>query len=321
MFGRLVAAAISWGLTLGVVQASPLPGIDPAGITVSGISAGAEMAHQLHIAYPDVFTGAAIIGGGPFGCAQGSLATALGQCMTHAGEEIPLPMWLRQIREGAADGRAGPTELLRDDRVWIFHGSLDEAMDVRLSEALVNLYAALMPARNVSYVHDIPAAHTFPTTDAGGECGSSVAPFIGRCGYDAAGELLQYLYGDLKTPRAEVLTALREVQLTGADEAGLDATAYLYVPSACSRARRPCRLHLVLHGCGQAASQVGRVFMEKSGYLRWAEANGIVLAFPQVTPAAANPYACWDWWGYTGAGYRWRGGAQMQLLVHWIKSL
>jgi len=55
--------------------------IDPDQVTVSGISAGGQMAHQLHIAYPDVFSGVGIIAGGPFGCAEGSLATAMTRCM------------------------------------------------------------------------------------------------------------------------------------------------------------------------------------------------------------------------------------------------
>ena len=44
------------------LQAEPAPAlnIDQQGITVSGISAGGQMAHQLHIAYPELFSGAGI---------------------------------------------------------------------------------------------------------------------------------------------------------------------------------------------------------------------------------------------------------------------
>jgi len=63
------------------------------------------------------------------------------------------------------------------------------------------------------------------------------------------------------------------------------------------------------------------VFIEQSGYLRWAESNHIVLAFPRVVTAATNPFACWDWWGYTGASYRWRDGAQMKVLTDWLQKL
>jgi hypothetical protein len=45
------------------------------------------------------------------------------------------------------------------------------------------------------------------------------------------------------------------------------------------------------------------------------------LAFPQVEPAVANPYACWDWWGYTGSDYGYRDGAQMKVLTDWVRGL
>ena len=77
----------------------------------------------------------------------------------------------------------------------------------------------------------------------------------------------------------------------------------------------------MLHGCAQSTAQIGTVFIDQSGYLPWAEANNIVLAFPQVEPAAVNPIACWEWWGYTGASYRWRDGAQMKVLADWIQDI
>ena len=43
--------------------------LDPADITVSGISSGAFFAHQFHIAFSSLVKGAGIVAGGPFGCA------------------------------------------------------------------------------------------------------------------------------------------------------------------------------------------------------------------------------------------------------------
>ena len=90
---------------------------------------------------------------------------------------------------------------------------------------------------------------------------------------------------------------------------------------ACIDGEQACALHLVLHGCAQSAVSVGTDFIEQSGYLPWAETNDIVLAFPQVVPGPLNPYACWDWWGYTGAEYRWRNGKQMVVVTDWINNL
>ncbi|MGK2924080.1 MAG: PHB depolymerase family esterase, partial [Lysobacterales bacterium] len=114
---------------------------------------------------------------------------------------------------------------------------------------------------------------------------------------------------------------LLQVDLPGAAGAGLAETAYLFVPAGCSADGEACALHLVLHGCAQSAAQVETAFIEQSGYLDWAAANDIVLAFPQVVPGPANPYACWDWWGYTGEAYLWREAPQMRVLVDWLQSL
>jgi len=295
--------------------------IDKDRITVSGVSAGAQMAHQLHIAYPDVFSGVGIIAGGPFGCAEGSLATAMTRCMGSVTDELPLTQFAEEIRAAANDGRLGETAALADDPVWIFHGVLDKIVAAELSAATVALYTEFMPAENIQYINDIEAAHNFPTRGQGNTCTETESPFIGNCDFDAAGALLQHLYGDLEEPSKGSAAELIETTLPGAVAAGLSDTAFLYVPPACQSVKQACKAHLVLHGCAQSSVQIGTEFIEKSGYLAWAQANSIVLAFPQVVPAVANPFACWDWWGYSGASYRWRDGTQMKVLADWIDAM
>ncbi|MGB5292731.1 MAG: PHB depolymerase family esterase, partial [Lysobacterales bacterium] len=80
MYTRLI---IALALSTSVANAEPVTPmkIDPERVTVSGISAGGQMAHQLHISYSDLFSGAGIIASGPFGCADGSLGTAMARCM------------------------------------------------------------------------------------------------------------------------------------------------------------------------------------------------------------------------------------------------
>jgi hypothetical protein len=299
----------------------PRLGIDPNRITVSGLSAGAQMAHQLHIAWSDVFSGAALIAGGPFGCAAGSVATAFARCMGTPGDGLPLDEFTGLIRSGAEDGRLASLSGLADDRVWLFHGTLDGTVDAGVSDALAALYGEFVPAANSRYVNDIPAAHNFPADGRGHACEASQPPFVGDCGYDAAGELLKHLYPGLAPADDEPSGELLQVELPGSAAAGLADTAYLFVPEACTAEGGSCALHLVLHGCAQSATQVDTAFIEQSGYIGWAAANDIVLAFPQVAPGPANPYACWDWWGYTGEAYLWRAAPQMRVLVDWLQSL
>ena len=299
--------------------AGPL-NIDTGRVTVSGISAGGQMAHQLHISYSDMFSGAGMIASGPFGCADGSLATAMARCMGKTGSPIPVTELAESINTAAEQGLVADTKNLADDPVWLFHGTLDTTVAAEVNDAAQALYAEFIPAEQITYVNDVAAIHNFPASGHGSECTAMEPPFVGNCDYDAAGEILNHLYTGLEKPVSEPETTLQTVTLPGATEAGLSDTAYLFVPPACAGAQS-CALHLVLHGCAQSAVTVGTDFMQQSGYLSWAEANDIVLAFPQVIPGALNPYACWDWWGYTGADYRWRNGKQMVVVADWIKKL
>lgn len=306
-----------------VVSAGPAmtPDIDPTRITVSGISAGGAMAHQLHISYSDLFSGVGIIASPPFGCADGSLTTAMSNCMGKSDSAPSVAALIAGISTAAEQGNIAATENLGNDPVWLFHGTLDTTVAAGVSDATGALYAEYVPAAQIRYVNDVEAGHNFPAQGNGHACTALEAPFVGDCDYDAAGEILKYLYPDLKKPGSNSETTLTTAILPDAAAAGLSDTAYLFVPPACVDGSQSCALHLVLHGCAQSATTVGTDFIEQSGYLPWAATNNIVLAFPQVVPATMNPYACWDWWGYTGADYRWRNGKQMLVLTEWINNL
>ncbi|MBT8072478.1 MAG: polyhydroxybutyrate depolymerase [Xanthomonadales bacterium] len=298
--------------------------IDKNRVTVSGISSGALMAHQLHIAYSDVFSGAAIISGGPYNCAENSLMTALKRCTENDESPLPVDQFTAQIKAGAKAGTLADPANLADDRVFMFHGTQDTKVSSLVHDSTAALYAGFIPADQIQQVNNVAAGHVFPAMDAANNCTDLVAPFVGDCDYDGAGELLSHLYPGLQAPDNETLTELREVSLPGAADAELMETAFLYVPADCDKGASACALHLVLHGCAQSADTIGTDFIRQSGYLPWAEANEIVLAFPQVEKslvAPINPHACWDWWGYTGDAYANRNGKQMVVVTDWIKSL
>jgi poly(3-hydroxybutyrate) depolymerase len=319
---KLILSALLVAVSASAGEAPDL-NIDPSRVTVSGISAGAHMAHQLHIAYSDRFSGAGIISGGPYNCAGNSLLTAMNQCMMNTDEPLPVTEMAAAIRQAGAAGRLADPENLSDDRVWLFHGTQDSKISAQVHGATAELYSGFMPAAQIRQVDDVVADHVFPTRGRGQGCTEMVSPFVGDCDFDAAGELLSWLYPGLAAPGEKSDGKLLEVILPGADDADLMDTAYLFVPPACAGGE-PCSLHLVLHGCAQSAETVGTAFIEQSGYLPWAEANDIVLAFPQVEKslvAPLNPHACWDWWGYTGDDYLYRDGPQMRVLTEWISGL
>jgi len=320
----LAIIATLFTLTASADSAVPALDIDKNRVTVSGISAGAVMAHQLHIAYSDLFSGAAIISGGPYNCADNSLITAMKRCMMNVDQPLPVDQFSAQIRQGAEAGNLADPANLKDDRVYLFHGTMDTKISAQVHNATATLYADFIASDRIRQVNDVQAGHVFPAKGHGNSCMELVPPFVGDCNYDGAGELLSYLYPGLKEPKAEVDTGLLEVNLAGADEAELMESAYLFIPPACAGGRQSCALHLVLHGCAQSAEVIGTDFIEQSGYLPWAEANDIILAFPQVEKsliAPLNPHGCWDWWGYTGNDYATRSGKQMAVLARWINDL
>jgi poly(3-hydroxybutyrate) depolymerase len=65
------AALVALLTTPSEAAADPLPAftVDPAQTSVSGLSSGAYMAGQFHVAFSAAIVGAGIVAGGPYDCA------------------------------------------------------------------------------------------------------------------------------------------------------------------------------------------------------------------------------------------------------------
>jgi len=321
-----LAVALLSGCAEVAAPAAPALGIDRARVSVSGLSSGAYMAQQVHLAFSDRLTGAALFAGGPYACADGQLERALAQCMAPAQAPAPEPLAAR-AKERAAKGTIAPLSGLSGDRVYVFHGTLDQVVGAAVSNASASIYALLEPSVVVSLDFTRAVAHTFPTLNSGGDCARSESPYVGACGFDGAGAALKALGlidagASAATAAAEQLQSFDQNALKAANaEPHLAPAGFLYVPARC--AAGGCALHIVFHGCEQSSNEVGRVFAETSGYNRWADAAGIVIAYPQAQASYVplNPKACWDWWGYTGADYDTALGAQPQMVANLIDAL
>lgn len=312
------------------LAAEPLPRLDiaPGSLTVSGVSSGGYMAVQYHVAHSGAVSGAGVIAAGPWFCAQDSLSKALGECLKAADGGPDAATLVRALRDAAARVEVDDPAGLTADRVWLFHGSRDVTVGRPVSDALADFYRAFLPAERLRYETGIAAAHGVPTLDAGGSCDTAGTPWINDCDYDAAGEMLGFLYGGLAAPAAKSgagrLVAFDQHRYaTAGARASLAPLAYLYVPGRC-RAGARCRVHVAFHGCRQGTEFVGRAFVENAGYNRWAEANDIVVLYPQVAKSYVmpmNPQGCWDWWGYTGSDYATRNGAQVESVEHMLAAI
>ncbi len=120
--------------------------IDPARTAVVGLSSGAYMATQAQLAYPELFPNAAMVAGGPFGCAGGKLDVALGSCM----KGVPAPdvaVLVASAGKRSAAGEIGALKDLAHAHVYLLHGSADALVAPAVAEAGAHFYEQLRVAR------------------------------------------------------------------------------------------------------------------------------------------------------------------------------
>ena len=65
----------------------------------------------------------------------------------------------------------------------------------------------------------------------------------------------------------------------------------------------------------------GRAFKGQTGFAELADANRLIILFPQVASSAVNPQGCWDWWGYTDLDYLGKDAPQISALWKMVERL
>ena len=329
----LLRATAIWALSSCAGLAQPLPGLtlDPTATTVSGLSSGAFMAVQLQVAFSERIAGAGVVAGGPYGCADGNVYRALRVCMNAFLGKADAQGSLDEMRTLAAEGRIDDLAHIAEDRIYLFHGQADDTVARASMDALRLSYGDLgVPDGQVDYQTTVAAGHGFVTERGDLACAETAPDFLIDCDIDQAGAILARLYGDLAPavePRDGNLRPFDQADyLEGA--AGMDDTGFVYVPGTCA-AGALCRLHIALHGCQQGREVIGEDYARLTGYNRWAEANAIVVLYPQARRIPApwwnwyggNPKGCWDWWGYAGDDYLTRDAPQIAAIARMAAAL
>ena len=289
--------------------------LDPSGTTVSGLSSGAYMAVQVHVANSGSIVGAGVVAGGPYYCAEGRLLTALNRCMQTYMGKPDADHLLSRARAIASAGRIDPLAGLVGDRIYLFSGTRDATVTQPVMDAAREFYrSAGIAEQGIKYVNDFAAGHAFIAEEAENACGVTGHPFINDCDYDQAGDLLRHLYGTLVPPgevRESNLSTFDQSEfLTDPESHGMASTGFVYRPSACADGER-CRLHIAFAGCRQTPADIGDLFVRTAGFNRWAESNRLVILYPQSSASSGNPNGCWDWWGYDDPAYYTKSGRQM----------
>jgi hypothetical protein len=304
--------------------------------SVSGLSSGAFMTVQLHLAHSSSFVGAGVIAGGPFRCAESFRAAAalaedayvqnaLYICMNPLVPQMgPNAERLAQLaRDTAAAGEIDAVEHLADDRVYIFTGTEDRVIYSNVVERTRRFYELLgVKPGNVAYHDTVPAGHSIITDNPEDvPLALTQPPYINRGGFMQSHDILRHLHDGLAPPAERLsgrLVRFDQTEFFGNEpRASMSAFGYAYVPQAVEDGA-PARVHIALHGCKQGYNYVdyingrpdianvppyGNRYFTTTGYNHIADSNNIIVLYPQAEGsdggALENPDGCWDWWGYT----------------------
>jgi poly(3-hydroxybutyrate) depolymerase len=318
-------------------SALPKLGTELGATSVSGLSSGAYMAGQLQVAHSKDIVGAGIVAGGPFACAESPASlifpfwpTAVAQNASQAAFKCMKTYWgppdgdalARRAAVLAEAGKIDPLDGLKPDNVYLFSGNTDQTVTRPVVQAAERFYkAAGVEAGNLTLV-EREVGHAFITEEGGAACGISAAPYVTDCDYDQARAILGWIYGPLAdaTPEPQGRFLVFDQSAFAGSGAGLAEEGVVYVPKACEE-QKGCRVHVALHGCEQSREKVGDTFVKESGFARAADANRLVVLYPQVSASSVNPQGCWDWWGYTGLDFLGKDAPQIAAIWAMVERL
>jgi len=290
------------------------------------------MAVHSHVASSRETMGSATFAGGPFYCAQGSLSNAFTQCMY--GLMLNVNNLISLTKSFSTKKEIDDVANLTDARVYLYSGSKDSVVYPAVMKALDTYFQSFTDSKNIKTNFNTGSEHCQPTDNFGNSCAYKGSPYINNCGMDGAGEALQWIYGTLKPKVTPVKSNMLSISQSKFIPSGyttsslsVSSTAYVYVPTGCKSTKLgdgKCRVHIAFHGCLQTTADIGDKYYTNAGYNEWAEANNIVVLYPQAAKSSfmpSNPNGCWDWWGYVSSNYALKDGPQMQMVRNMVHSL
>lgn len=299
--------------------------VNPATVTVAGISSGADMAVQLQVANSASIHGAAIVAGASYYCNQNNLALWSVACTTGTG--VPVSSLVSYTKMQANAGNIDPVSNLSGKPIYMFSGTLDTVVYQQTMNDLRQYWLSFTAGSNITYNSTTPAEHSWVSPDAINPCAYVGEPYLNNCGIDIEQTFLSKFYGSLSPRNAQ--PSGKYVQFnqnafcpsSNCAAIGMDASAWLYVPTSCVSGA--CKLVVALHGCSQNQETVGPSFVQNSGINEWADTNNILVLYPQTISSYLpyNPYGCWDWWGYTGSNYAIKSAPQMTAIMAMVQKI
>jgi len=304
--------------------------------SISGLSSGAFMTVQMAIAHSSRFVGAGIVAGGPYRSAEAfprAAPTAPMSCILNSLYVAMTPLTAFTAPDADAlvaltrkTPRIDDLSHVARQRIYLFTGRADAVVNQFVVRRTREFFEKLgVSGEALRYVDDVDAGHSLITDNPDDTVPLSAnrPPYINYGGFMQSHDILRHIYGDLAEPTAPLgelrLFEQSEFVADAPDRAGLSRYGYVYVPSAVAAGKTARGVHIVLHGCKQGyeyrnfsgglrnadEAPYGTRYVTRTGYREMAEANDLLLLFPQVggtdDATLQNPDGCWDWWGYTAA--------------------
>lgn len=306
--------------------------------SISGLSSGAFMTVQLHLAHSSRFCGAGIVAGGPYRCAETFRAaaflaedafqqSAINLCMHPlTPQTAPDAERLAGLAHATADaGEIDPIANLGNQRLYIFTGANDNVM-AQVTVAQTRKFYELLGVdrEQIAYIDNIAAGHALITDNPeDSPLAANRPPWLNYGGFMQSHAILNHIYDNLQPPSDRLAGRLLRFDQTeffgGEPRACMSKFGYVYVPHAVDNGAT-ARIHVALHGCKQGHDHVnfvygrpdsanqspyGSRYVTTTGYNTLADSNNIIVLYPQVEGRddniAQNPDGCWDWWGYSSA--------------------
>lgn len=309
-----------------VANASPgnLPSlsnlIDVSSIGVVGFSSGGFFAQQLYLSHSEIFSSMATLSGGPYLCANSTGSDKL--CMFHP-EMTNVQDILQKAEDLVAQGQIDNHASREKDLVYIWHGSNDATVLPENGANSAAFFRQFAPFSNLSVDTKVPANHGLSSPHVKGtQCGvENSYTFVENCTVSTIQRMLHHFYAKANNEASDNWTGdlaeYDQTEFLSLSESSFDSVGYFYVPSSCGDKLGFCKLLILLHGCTGGREYVGQDFIVDTGILPLADANNIIIVFPQIKRHPTfNPYGCWNYWGYVQGSplYYTKLGKQVRIL-------
>lgn len=288
-------------LVLPMVHSLSLPklNIDRASVVVAGFDDAADFAHQFHISFSSLISGACAFGAQPFHCAvshfsqdklvpQGpasrvpfcdgcpsNMTLPFDHCKTSpsvvdVGSTVDFPRRHCGQNPISIHECIDDVDYVKKSRVFLYRGTKDDEIAAGTIENTAALLAQMMddPSASIKVVNDQPTGHYLPLTSDG---------------YDGPGNCLRHVYdAPWMAPgiaRDASWTTFDQLEFLEDDEhVGFQDQGWVYVPSRCRKETgdQVCKL-VVRPGACDPPSTFARDVHEFAAY---AESNAMVILHP-----------------------------------------